>query len=302
MLNIALVTSTKNHHYFWAYELHKEFNIKLILLHKKNKGERVKKLLLNKKPLYYGGFWFFLKCISFIYHKISSKSFSKDLERKEEQYFGIYKEKFKEIPLEKIHYIDTINSPNALDLIKSNEIDIICFLGGDIAKKPIINAPRLASLNYHSGISPLYNGSQTIFHAISDFRPNLAGGTLMYINERLDGGSVLAHYLPEIKQDDTPSDLFLKNIRGAVNLYRDYFKYLENNDKPEGVKQERYFKYVRNIDWTFINDIKLNKIKKYNILKKYIRSEVHLHHFDLKNNEMAKVIARIYSKTFKKKL
>lgn len=296
MLNIALVTGTENHHYYWVYELQKKINVKLIFLINNSN----KKKYWRKKPMQYGFFWFLLKCISLIYHRFSSNSFSKELKRKETEYFGIYKNKFEEISSELVHYVKTINSSSNIKLIKSNQIDFICFLGGDIASDRIINASKKGSLNYHSGLSPIYNGSKTIFHAMSDFRPNLAGGTLMYINKKIDGGAILAHFLPQIKENDKATDLFLKNIQGAVDLYLDYFDYVKKNNKPEGVEQERYLKYFRNIDWTFINDIKLNNLIKHNINKKYLRDKTYLHYFDLEKDDMDKILSKLYSKTLKK--
>lgn len=77
-----------------------------------------------------------------------------------------------------------MNSTNTIKLIKENNLDVICFLGGDITKKDFINSTKLC-LNYHSGLSPFYNGNKTNFHAVSDFRPNFAGGTLMKIKAKV---------------------------------------------------------------------------------------------------------------------
>ena len=108
----------------------------------------------------------------------------------EKTFFKDFEKKYSEIPKEKIVQIETVNDLSLICRIKEKKIDIICFLGGDIAKKEIINAAQICCLNYHSGISPFYNRNKTSFHAVKDFRPNFVGGTLMYLTERIDGGRI----------------------------------------------------------------------------------------------------------------
>ncbi|NBC08566.1 MAG: hypothetical protein GVY26_15360 [Bacteroidetes bacterium] len=301
-MKIALVTNQDNHHKFWAYELYQQHDVRLILLPTATAQGSVLSKMKAKKFDYYGPFWLLMKLLSLGYHQLSRNSFSQDLALKEARYFGAYKEKFKQIPQGMVKEIQTVNSPEAVEMIKEADIDLICFLGGDIARKDFIRSAKVAALNFHSGLSPFYNGNKTMFHAVSDFRPNLAGGTLMYINERIDGGAILSHYLPEINEQDTAADLFLKGIRGAVLLYSNFFHHLQNHPRPCGVRQGRSFKYVRNIDWTYLNDIKLNKVARYKIMKRYTRPADRIDYFDLSENSVADLCARLVQKTLVKNI
>ncbi|NJO34095.1 MAG: hypothetical protein HC869_14095 [Rhodospirillales bacterium] len=74
-------------------------------------------------------------------------------------------------------------------------------------------------LNFHSGISPIYNGSSTISFAFANGHPHLCGGTLMKMNAAVDGGEILAHYLPSVAAKDSPASLFMKTVGGAATLY-----------------------------------------------------------------------------------
>lgn len=268
-MKIALVTNTKLHHKFWASQLYSNNNVNLII-HPKGVKVSFFKKIKHKKLFYYGFFYFLLKVLSIVYWKIFNNGLSKRNKVAEKRFFLQYENNYKDIPKSIIHEVETVNSTNAIQLIKDHNIDIICFLGGDIAKNEFINSAKIC-LNFHSGVSPFYNGAKTNFHAVSDFRPNFAGGTLMKINERIDGGEVLMHYLCPIAGKDKAEDLFMKGVIGAVKLYQEFLDKYSFNAK--GVVQEKSFKYVRNIDWSIVNDIKLNKFYKYDRMKIYEREE-----------------------------
>ena len=74
-------------------------------------------------------------------------------------------------------------------------------------------------LNFHSGISPIYNGAASIYYAFANGHVHLCGGTLMVMNAAVDGGGILGHYLPAIKEGDTPQTLFDRTVDGAVGMY-----------------------------------------------------------------------------------
>ena len=111
----------------------------------------------------------------------------------------------------------------------------------------------------------------------------------MYITERIDGGGILSHYLPQIELKDTAASLFMKGIIGSVKLYSQFIEYIENNKAPEGVIQEQTFRYIRNIDWNIVNDIKLMNFIKKGLMRRYCREEKIINYFKLKNNEISKV-------------
>ncbi len=298
-MKLAIVTNKQLHHKYFVAELYKRFNVEVII-HPTGKSEGKIQTLKSKRFFMYGWFWFFLKMLSLLYNKISSLSMHKQLNKNEGRFFKKYEAEYLKIPGEKIHELETVNSTEAIDIIKNNDIDIICFLGGDIARKDFINAAKVCSLNYHSGISPFYNGNKTIFHAVKDYRPNFAGGTLMYITERIDGGGILSHYLPAINESDSAASIFMKGIQGAVELYTHFLANIQSQALPSGVIQKRSFKYVRNIDWTIVDDIKLSVFEKSNQIRIYQRDEQTIAYYDLKSEDINEVYKRALNEILKK--
>lgn len=271
-MKIALITNKDLHHKYWAYSLYELHDVRLIIHPHEKSGRNIFKIIKKKRLLMYGYFWFFLKALSLVFNKFSKRGLSKLMALNEEKYFKKYGELYDRIPKDLIHEVDTVNSDFCCNLMKENEIDVICFLGGDIAKSEIINSVSIC-LNYHSGISPFYNGNKTVMRAVGDYRPNFAGGTLMKMNERIDGGKILKHYLMPIESDDTHADLFMKGIIGAVKVYSQVLDQLNQGEGLKGIKQERTFKYVRNVDWIITDDIRLGRFMKRNRMKVYARNE-----------------------------
>ena len=269
-MRVALVTNKLYHHKFWAYMLWKNFDVKLIL-HPNNANliERIKSKNLLRK----GYRKFAAKVLSFAYNSLFPSSLQNSLSNAEKTFFINYKDKYDQIPEKVKKEVSTVNCPSSVKLIKDNKIDVICFLGGEIAKKDFIDSPRKISLNFHSGFSPFYNGSKTIFHSVSDSKPNYSGGTLMEINEKIDGGNILAHYLPSIGKRDNATSLFMKGIIGSVKLYYVILSSIIRDEPIIGIPQGKPLKYVTNLDWNILTDIQLYKFENSRSIRNFTRKE-----------------------------
>lgn len=280
-MRILLVTNKSNHHKYWSYELFSKFEV-VGICHPHSKPNRNRLI----KELKATGFLFsILKLLSSIYHKFSRNSFTKKMAEYQNSFFSESAKLYDSIPEKIIYDVDDINSEKSIQIAKDLDPDIICFLGGGIAKKKFISVANVVTLNYHSGISPFYNGSGTTFSAVADSRPNFCGGTLMTMNERIDGGGILAHYLTPIEEDDDSSKLFMKGIIGAVKLYSDILEYIiKTNSKPKGFEQKRTFRYCKSSDWTIYQDIKLRVFEKSKKMKIYAREEKKILFLDMEND------------------
>jgi hypothetical protein len=111
-----------------------------------------------------------------------------------------------------------VKSPDAVSSLKSLRPDVTICLGGPVYPKEFIKASPLM-LNFHSGLSPVYNGSASIQFAFANGHLHLCGGTLMLMSAAVDGGGILGHYLPAIHEGETPETLFQKTVNGAVGMY-----------------------------------------------------------------------------------
>jgi hypothetical protein len=279
-LNIALVTNSSPRHKHFVVELNKKLNVKCVLIvSPTNRSTKSKTIERIKK---YGFIWFTLKVLSRFYKKWNKASYENLLKESEKVFFG---SSIKEFDLVKTHQIETVNNQETIDLIVNNQIDVICFLGGDIAKKNFIESAKIACLNIHSGLSPFYNGSSSASWTFADFRPNFSGVTLMRMNERIDGGDIISHYLPEITPEDDASTLFCKGIVGGIELILDEIENINNGASFTGITQSRSFKYTRGMDWTIYHDLKLKFFHESGRIKLYNRKGMKFNYRDVVDND-----------------
>ncbi len=268
--NIVLVTGTDFHHKYWVCSLCERYNV-VAIIHPHPPSTR----LLNtiKRGSKYGYAWLPFKVASKLFNRLSKDSRGHRHNACEVKFFGDAGKRYEKLPKDLIHHVGSINDPDVIQLMRDVSADVVCFLGGDLAKQEFLDTARIAGLNFHSGLSPFYNGAATLYWAVSDFRPNFAGGTLMYITERVDGGPVLYHYLPPISADDDASSLFMKNIIGAVKLYDMALEAIQQGTPPTGVLQQRSMKYLRTIDWTIMQDLRLRYFNKNRMMRRFVRDE-----------------------------
>jgi hypothetical protein len=274
-LNIAIVTNSELRHKYFVNELFSRLNVKCIIIVKQ---KNVRKGLFFKIKEY-GFLLTGLKILSIFYNKYFSKSYIKQLKVIEKLYFGKYESIF-DCLSNSVFTLDSVNNLKAISLIVENKIDIICNLGGDIAGREFIASAKLFCLNIHSGLSPFYNGSQSAAWAFANQRPNFCGITLMRMNERIDGGDILAHYLPSIDINDTAATLFCKGIIGGVNAIVEYVNFVEHNGPVTGISQGRTFLFTRGMDWNILNDVKLNLAYRKRLAIRYIRPEKYIFYFN----------------------
>ena len=292
-LKIALITNQSIHHKYWAFKLYKNLNIKLIV-HPKPKKDISLFFKKFNKVFEKGFIKAFLKIVSISFNnlfrvsrKLRFSSVSRDL-------MGDYDKYYSTIPQHLFHYPQNINDDSLIQIIKDADIDYIFFLGGGIAKDALIKSPNYKTLNFHSGISPYYNGNKTNFHAFRNKDFNLIGGTLMYMSEEIDRGDILIHTFPEINLDDNSSTLFLKNIELSVQAFIKFIeKHISGGSLPSSVIQGSSSLYFKNIDWDIRDDIALwrmeSSFKKLNIK----RNRMIVDYFDLENHQIEVLKKRI---------
>src|SRR5260370_18993944 len=145
--------------------------------------------------------------------------------------------------------VEDVNGDAALRLVGEAAADVVLCLGGPIYRAPLIKACR-TMINFHSGVSPLYNGASAIMFAFANGHFRLCGGTLMTMSPTVDGGDILAHYLPAVEAADTPATLFMKTVRGAADAADGFLAHLESTGTFARCPQPSPLFYYTSRDWT----------------------------------------------------
>jgi folate-dependent phosphoribosylglycinamide formyltransferase PurN len=98
------------------------------------------------------------------------------------------------------------NAPDSVTRIKEWSPDLIIFAGGDILRKPLLEAPRLGILNVHLGWLPQIRGMSSPEWSLLQNVP--VGITIHYIDEGIDTGPVLQRYeFPDCRRCKSLNDL-----------------------------------------------------------------------------------------------
>jgi methionyl-tRNA formyltransferase len=159
------------------------------------------------------------------------------------------------------------------DFVRSLRPDVTICLGGPLYPKEFIDASPL-TLNFHSGISPIYNGSASIAFAFANGHPHLCGGTLMRMSTDVDGGDVLGHYLPAVVAGDSPESLFAKTVQGAALMYCRILEQLgAGRNEVEGIPQPRPLFYTRAFDYGWYHRAKIARHMALDTARTFQRAE-----------------------------
>jgi len=181
---------------------------------------------------------------------VSGWSRSRALRDADSRFFGDASEYYQRVGVDRVaRTVRDVNSPESIALVRDLAPDVVVCHGGPIYGRDLIEACG-TMLNFHSGISPVYNGASTLMFAFANGHVQLCGGTLMTMSATVDGGEILAHYLPAIEPDDDPASLFMKTVRGAAHVYSSFLGEYGQRGTFTSVPQTPPLFYCTSNGWT----------------------------------------------------
>ena len=220
-------------------------------------------------------------------------SIARDVAAAEAQFFPHADADYEAHVAPKARLVEDVNSPDSVRMLTDMKADVAIVSGGPILKKALIDAAPLM-LNYHTGISPLYNGSESVFWTFANGQPHLTGGTLMTMNAGVDAGDMLAHYLPTVEAGDTPGRQFMKTIAGGVELYARFLDHLAAGRPFVAAPQGRPFHYTVSADWSVHQNLVIARRVKQDAARKFARGEIVSIYWDKPDRAAAVAAARSF--------
>lgn len=121
-----------------------------------------------------------------------------------------------------------------MDIIELEPDLIVTCAYGQILPKALLDAPRLGCINVHASLLPKLRGGAPIHRAIIEGHSE-TGITIMYMNEGMDQGDIIAQEKIKIEPNDTASslhdkmsllgrDLLLKTLPSIIDGTNDRIK------------------------------------------------------------------------------
>ncbi|MDP2619836.1 MAG: methionyl-tRNA formyltransferase [Hyphomicrobiales bacterium] len=156
-----------------------------------------------------------------------------------------------------LHQPKSWKTPEALELMKSFNADL-CVMAYVIllVPQPVLDAPKLGTIQYHPSLLPKHRGPSSINWSIA-MGETKTGLTIFWPDEALDEGPILLQREVEIGPDETLGDVYFKKLfplgvdamMEAVDLVRDGTAPKVQQDHSEATYESWFKRDLVKIDW-----------------------------------------------------
>ncbi|MEI4768625.1 methionyl-tRNA formyltransferase [Psychrobacillus sp. FJAT-51614] len=123
---------------------------------------------------------------------------------------------------------------------------IITAAFGQLLPKELLDAPELGCINVHASLLPAYRGGAPIHQAIIDGQDK-TGITIMYMEEKLDAGDIIAQREISINHTDDTGLLFDKLSVVGTDLLRETLPSIITTTNNRVKQDESLVTYAKNI-------------------------------------------------------
>lgn len=123
---------------------------------------------------------------------------------------------------------------------------IITAAFGQLLPKELLDAPELGCINVHASLLPAYRGGAPIHQAIIDGQDK-TGVTIMYMEEKLDAGDIIAQREVSISHTDDTGLLFDKLSVVGTDLLKETLPSIISKTNNRLKQDESLVTYAKNI-------------------------------------------------------
>jgi hypothetical protein len=109
----------------------------------------------------------------------------------------------------------------------------------------------------------------------------------MKMNAAVDGGEILAHYLPSIEAKDSPASLFMKTVGGAATLYERILDTCAAGLPLRSIPQAPPLFYYRFAHWSLYQSQRTAYNLKTKLAARHLRPERIMQYWDAPSDEEA---------------
>ncbi|MBL7739728.1 MAG: hypothetical protein JNK14_10945 [Chitinophagaceae bacterium] len=145
-----------------------------------------------------------------------------------------YRSSYSHWPATSLLEVDSINSEEALRLTLDMAPDLVVVSGtGLVRKKMFAVKPSIGIINLHTGLSPYVKGGPNCTNwCISTGEMDKIGNTIMWLNEGIDSGNIIASECTALGNAVSLDDMQWKVMEHAHDLYLRTIHYLFNTGTP----------------------------------------------------------------------
>lgn len=152
--------------------------------------------------------------------------------------------------------VDDVKSDEFLDQLKRLQPDLLVVVAFRILPSQILEVPTMGAINLHASLLPKYRGAAPIHWAIIRGEKE-TGCTVFFLNEKVDGGQIIAQKKTPIGDMETTGDLYerLKKmgsvlLKESVDQISEGSYTLKKQNEKDASSAPKLFKENTIIDFT----------------------------------------------------
>ncbi|TAH62849.1 MAG: methionyl-tRNA formyltransferase [Gottschalkiaceae bacterium] len=185
--------------------------------------------------------------------EVDRENFVKHFKKREEaekKYFGNFSDEYFSKNIKKINVSkDELNSDKLKRWVSDFSPGIVFSYGIHKLSNDMLTILPKNSFNIHGGLSPWYRGNITLFWPFYFLKPNWAGMTIHELTDKIDGGNILHHSVPELNKGDGIHDVACKAVIKVTEDLITILTMLKENKEIPRVEQESFGKIFNSLDW-----------------------------------------------------
>lgn len=169
--------------------------------------------------------------------------------------------------------VENINADDAFEFSKKLNPDLIIVSGTRLIKQKMLGLkPSIGIINLHTGLSPYIKGGPNCTNwCLSTKQFHLIGNTVMWIDEGIDTGNILATEFTDLSGGENLNEIHVKVMEHAHSLCVRAVSAIEKGSRTSVPQSEiaggvTYFTK----DWTLKRKVDL--VRRYRLLKEFVAS------------------------------
>jgi folate-dependent phosphoribosylglycinamide formyltransferase PurN len=151
-----------------------------------------------------------------------------------------YLDQLKEFEISPAIKVANVNDEEVYKLIKREQPNLVLVSGTNLLKKHLIDEIKKSGkiINLHTGLSPYINGGPNCTNwCLYSGKFHYVGTTVMYINEGIDSGDIIASEHIQLMTTRNPLQLHLQLMEKSHELVCEVLKILLRGDVCLGINQ-----------------------------------------------------------------
>src|SRR5262249_26012621 len=124
-----------------------------------------------------------------------------------------------------VRFVDSHNSPECVELVRSLNPDVLVLRGCGILRRPILETARLGAINPHYAALPAYRGVDVTEWAALHGDPVVV--SVHFVTEQVDTGAVIVSRQIPVEPGGTTGMLRDKSAAAAVELFSEALDKIE---------------------------------------------------------------------------